>query len=50
MLIAEQSVHPYYDYPFYQKGIRYIYAYTEDTNRPGRRLCERLAKPTYKYS
>ena len=48
MLIAEQSVHADCDYLFYQKGIRRIYAYTDDTNRPGKRLCERLANPTYK--
>lgn len=39
---AYEAAHAYFDYLFNEKGIRRIYAYTEDTNLPSQRLCERL--------
>ena len=39
---AYEAAHAYFDYLFNQKGIRRIYAYTEDYNVPSQRLCERL--------
>lgn len=39
---AYEAARAYYDYLFCQKGIRRIYAYTEDTNLPSQHLCERL--------
>ena len=39
---AHEAAHAYYDWLFFQKGIRRIYAYTEDTNLPSQHLCERL--------
>ncbi|MER2053761.1 MAG: GNAT family N-acetyltransferase [Clostridia bacterium] len=39
---AYEAAHAYFDYLFKEKGIRRIYAYTEDTNLPSQHLCERL--------
>ena len=39
---AYEAAKAYFDYLFNEKGIRRIYAYTEDTNAPSRRLCEKL--------
>lgn len=39
---AYEAAHAFFDYLFYEKGARRIYAYTEDTNRPSQKLCERL--------
>ena len=39
---AYEAARAYYNYLFDQKGIRRIYAYTEDTNLPSQHLCERL--------
>ncbi len=45
---AYEAAHAYYDWLFYRKGIRRIYAYTEDMNLPSQHLCERMAKPAFK--
>ena len=39
---AYEAAHAYFDYLFSEKGIRRIYAYTEDYNIASQRLCERL--------
>ena len=39
---AYEAAHAYFDYLFREKGIRRIYAYTEDYNIPSQQLCERL--------
>ena len=39
---AFEAIRAYFDYLFNQKGIRRIYAYTEDYNLPSQRLCEKL--------
>ncbi len=39
---AYEAAHAYFDYLFNQKGIRRIYAYTEDDNISSQRLCEKL--------
>lgn len=39
---AFEAVTAFFDYLFYDKGIRRIYAYTEDYNIPCQRLCEKL--------
>lgn len=39
---AYEAAHAYFDYLFQEKGIRRIYAYTEDTNLHSQHLCERL--------
>ena len=39
---AYEAAHAYFDYLFNQKGIRRIYAYTEDYNLSSQRLCEKL--------
>ena len=39
---AYEAVKAYFDYLFYEKGIRRIYAYTEDYNLHSQRLCEKL--------
>lgn len=39
---AYEAAKAYFDYLFSEKGIRRIYAYTEDYNIPSRRLCEKL--------
>lgn len=39
---AYEAVKAYFDYLFNEKGIRRIYAYTEDNNLPSQRLCEKL--------
>ena len=39
---AYEAARAYFDYLFSERGARRIYAYTEDTNMPCRRLCERL--------
>ena len=39
---AYEAARAYFDYLFNEKGIRRIYAYTEDYNIPSQRLCERL--------
>ena len=39
---AYEAAHAFFDYLFGEKGARRIYAYTEDTNVPSQRLCERL--------
>ena len=39
---AFEAAHAYFDYLFNQKGIRRIYAYTEDNNTSSQRLCEKL--------
>ena len=39
---AYEAAKAYFDYLFNEKGIRRIYAYTEDTNLPSQRLCEKL--------
>lgn len=39
---AFEAVSAYLDYLFNKKGIRRIYAYTEDFNPPSRHLCEKL--------
>jgi len=39
---AYEAAHAYFDYLFNEKGIRSIYAYTEDYNLCSQRLCERL--------
>lgn len=39
---AFEAAHAFFDYLFKEKGARRIYAYTEDSNTPSQRLCERL--------
>ena len=39
---AYEAAHAYFDYLFREKGIRRIYAYTEDYNVSSQRLCEKL--------
>ena len=39
---AYEAAKVFFDYLFYQKGARRIYAYTEDYNRPSQHLCEKL--------
>ncbi|MBQ6066872.1 MAG: GNAT family N-acetyltransferase [Clostridia bacterium] len=39
---AYEAAKAYFDYLFNEKGIRRVYAYTEDTNIPSQRLCEKL--------
>jgi len=39
---AYEAAHAYFDYLFYRKGIRRIYAYTDDNNLPSQRLCKKL--------
>ena len=39
---AYEAAYAYFNYLFREKGIRRIYAYTEDYNIPSQRLCERL--------
>ena len=39
---AYEAAHAYFDCLFNQKGIRRIYAYTEDDNISSQRLCEKL--------
>lgn len=39
---AYEAAHAYFDYLFNQRGIRRIYAYTEDYNTSSQRLCEKL--------
>ena len=39
---AYEAAHAFFDYLFNEKGARRIYAYTEDTNLPSQRLCEKL--------
>ena len=39
---AYEAARAYFDYLFNQRGIRRIYAYTEDYNLSSQRLCERL--------
>ncbi len=39
---AYEAARAYFDFLFREKGIRRIYAYTEDYNIPSQRLCERL--------
>ena len=39
---AYEAAHAFYDYLFFEKGARRIYAYTEDYNLSSQHLCERL--------
>lgn len=39
---AYEAVKAYFDYLFNEKGVRRIYAYTEDYNKSSQRLCEKL--------
>ena len=39
---AYEAAHAFFDFLFKEKGIRRIYAYTEDYNLSSQRLCERL--------
>ncbi len=39
---AYEAAHAFFDYLFYEKGARRIYAYTEDYNLASQRLCEQL--------
>ncbi len=39
---AYEAARAYIDYLFNEKGMRRVYAYTEDTNVSSRKLCERL--------
>ena len=39
---AYEAARAFFDYLFYQKGARRIYAYTEDYNIPSQKLCEKL--------
>ena len=39
---AYEAAKAFFDYLFYQKGARRIYAYTEDYNLSSQRLCEKL--------
>ena len=38
---AYEAAHAFFDYLFYQKGARRIYAYTEDYNIACQHLCEK---------
>ena len=40
---AHEAAHAYYDWLFFQKGIRRIYTYTEDTDLSSQHLCARLS-------
>ena len=39
---AYEAAKSFFDYLFYQKGARRIYAYTEDYNLPSQNLCKKL--------
>ena len=39
---AYEAAKAFFDYLFYQKGARRIYAYTEDYNLPSQHLCKKL--------
>ena len=39
---AFEAAHAFFDYLFYQKGARRIYAFTEDYNLPSQKLCKKL--------
>ncbi len=39
---AYEAAHAFFDYLFWQKGARRIYAYVEDDNLPSQRLCAKL--------
>lgn len=39
---AYEAAKAFFDYLFYEKGARRIYAYTEDYNISSQRLCEKL--------
>ena len=39
---AYEAAKGFFDYLFYQKNARRIYAYTEDYNLPSQKLCEKL--------
>ena len=39
---AYEAAKAFFDYLFYEKGARRIYAYTEDYNIPSQKLCEKL--------
>ena len=39
---AFEAAKAFFDYLFYQKGARRIYAYTEDYNLPSQNLCKKL--------
>lgn len=39
---AYEAAHAYYDYLFFDKGVRRVYAYTEDYNVSSQHLCEKL--------
>ena len=39
---AYEAAHAFFDYLFYEKGARRIYAYTEDYNASSQKLCEKL--------
>ena len=39
---AYEAAHAFFEYLFSQKGVRRIYAYTEDYNVSSQRLCEKL--------
>ena len=39
---AYEAVHAYFDWLFYEKNVRRLYAFTEDYNRSSQKLCERL--------
>ena len=41
---AYEAAHAYFDFLFYEKGARRLYAYTEEYNLPIQHLCERLGK------
>ena len=39
---AYEAVKAYFDYLFNEKGVRRVYAYTEEDNIPSQRLCKKL--------
>ena len=39
---AFEAAHAFFDYLFYQKNARRIYAFTEDYNLPSQKLCKKL--------
>ena len=39
---AYEAARAFFDYLFFEKGARRIYAYTEEDNLPSQRLCEKL--------
>ena len=39
---AYEAAQAFFDYLFFEKGARRIYAYTEDDNLPSQKLCEKL--------